>query len=251
MKTELNISERLSPNRNQRRGDGVIDMIVLHYTGMKSAAESLDRLCDPSAEVSAHYFIDEAGKITALVPEAERAWHAGKGFWRGVTDVNSRSIGIELQNLGHNWGYVDFPEPQIDALIRLMKEIVGRNPINLRNVIAHSDLAPARKLDPGEKFPWARLKEAGLCIYPKPQKNSVKGKLPRKEGLALRKEILRNLAEIGYKIESPRGFWTENNRAALTAFQRRFRVRAVNGSPDEETRRLAAKVAFLHFSSVS
>jgi N-acetylmuramoyl-L-alanine amidase len=246
MRTTLQIIERPSPNFNERGGSGIIDMIVIHYTGMKSGAESLARLCDPQSEVSAHYFIDEAGEISRLVPEKQRAWHAGRGFWRGVSDINSRSVGIELQNPGHDWGYVDFPEAQIDALIALLQEIIDRNPIDLRGVIAHSDLAPRRKLDPGEKFPWEKLKAAELCVYPKKQKASAKAALPRKIDLALRTEILRNLAEIGYRIDPQRGYWTENNRAALTAFQRRFRPRLVNGVADTETRRMAAKVAFLH-----
>ena len=242
----LNIQTAPSPNFNERRGGGPVDTIVLHYTGMKSATESLARMCDPAAEVSAHYLIEEDGAVIRLVEEDKRAWHAGRGFWRGETDINSRSVGIEIQNPGHEHGYVDFPEAQIGALILLMQGIFQRHPIDLRKVIAHSDLAPLRKTDPGEKFPWPRLKADGLCLYPEPGGLSQTGNLPTKTENALQAEILENLAAIGYEIDPIQEPGTGKNHAALVAFQRRFRPEAVNGEPDDETRRLLIETAALH-----
>jgi len=152
----------LSPNFGERRGGARPDLIVLHYTAMPSCAEARARLCDPAAEVSAHYLISEAGAVEALVPEAMRAWHAGAGAWGDVTDVNSRSIGIELANTGD----VPFPEPQMAALERLLAEIMGRWAIPPERVIAHSDMAPGRKQDPGPRFDWRRLALAGLSVWP-------------------------------------------------------------------------------------
>ena len=145
-----------SPNHDDR-GGAAIDMLVLHYTGMKTAEAALERLCDPAAKVSAHYTIDEDGTVYAHVPEARRAWHAGVSFWAGATDINSRSIGIELVNPGHEFGYRDFPDAQIAALITLCHGILLRHPIPSARVLGHSDVAPARKEDPGELFPWERL----------------------------------------------------------------------------------------------
>lgn len=150
-----------SPNHNERRL-GPPDMLVIHYTGMATAEAARARLCDPTAEVSAHYLIHLDGRVEALVAEDRRAWHAGKSVWEGETDVNSRSIGIELVNRGHEHGYHPFPEPQIAALERLLAEILPRWGIAARNVVGHDDVAPGRKIDPGEKFDWARLARLGL-----------------------------------------------------------------------------------------
>ena len=160
----------VSPNRNDRQLP--ISMVVLHYTGMRTAGEALARLCDPSSQVSAHYLIDEDGTVTNLVPEEKRAWHAGKAYWRGITDVNSASIGIELVNPGHEFGYRPFPEPQMDALLPLLADIMDRHDIARANVVGHSDVAPARKIDPGEYFDWARLGQLGLALeIPKAKMN--------------------------------------------------------------------------------
>ncbi len=151
-----------SPNHGPRR-DPVIDMLVLHYTAIDKAA-TLARLCDPAAEVSAHYVIDEDGTVYALVPESERAWHAGLSFWRGHGDINSRSVGIELVNSGDR----PFATAQIESLIGLCRSILARHPIPPQNVVGHSDIAPARKIDPGRFFPWARLAAAGIGAWPFP-----------------------------------------------------------------------------------
>jgi N-acetylmuramoyl-L-alanine amidase len=193
-------------------------MLVFHYTGMRDAAAALARLCDPAAEVSAHYLIEEDGRILALVDEGSRAWHAGASFWRGETDINSRSIGIELVNPGHEFGYRAFPEPQIAALTELAGDIIGRHPIPARNVVGHSDIAPTRKQDPGEMFPWKDLAEKhGIGLWPCGEPSD----LPPEH------VILAGLAHVGYDIWDP--------KAAVTAFQRHFRPWKVDGHLDAET----------------
>ena len=205
-----------SPIFNERKLP--ISMVVLHYTGMKSAAEALERMCDPEAEVSAHYMIDEAGAVTSLVPEEKRAWHAGRSYWRGVTDVNSASIGIELVNPGHEWGYRPFPEAQMEALLPLLADIVKRNHIPRGNVVGHSDIAPARKQDPGEFFDWARLGDLGLALKIPLAKMNLFYDNPGAFYLALER--------FGYDIS--------DGRAAVTAFQRRWRPELIDGQIDGE-----------------
>jgi N-acetylmuramoyl-L-alanine amidase len=161
----MQIIQNPSPNCNARDGHE-IDMLVLHYTGMKSGANALDRMCDPTAEVSAHYMIEEDGRIFQLVDEEMRAWHAGKSYWRGHTNINQRSIGVELVNPGHELGYRDFPEVQIQSAIALCRNIVKRHAIPARNVVGHSDIAPARKEDPGELFDWKRLAKKKIGVWP-------------------------------------------------------------------------------------
>jgi N-acetylmuramoyl-L-alanine amidase len=158
--------ERPSPNCDARPDGAAIDILLVHYTGMKSAEEALARLCDPVARVSAHYTIDVDGRIYRHVDEMLRAWHAGVSYWAGERNVNGRSVGIELVNPGHEFGYVPFPEPQIESLIDLAMAILARHPIPPRRVLGHSDVAPARKQDPGELFPWHVLAEQGIGIFP-------------------------------------------------------------------------------------
>lgn len=210
--------ERPSPNCGPRPDAVPVDMLVLHYTGMKSAEEALARMCEPSARVSAHYCIDEDGSITRLVPEDLRAWHAGVSYWRGATDVNARSIGIELVNPGHEFGYRPFPEVQITALTLLASAILRRHPIPKRNVVGHSDIAPSRKRDPGEFFDWPRLARVGIGLWPDPVS-------------ARPEDVLMMLAEYGYRAEE---------EGAVKAFQRHFRPSRVDGVPDEETAGLLA-----------
>lgn len=158
-----------SPNYNERQplgGRNFPDMIILHYTGMKTAKAALERLCDAQAEVSAHYVIEENGRIHQLVEDNKRAWHAGKSYWEGLSDINSASIGIEIVNPGHEFGYKHFPSKQINALEGLVKRIVQRHNIRADRILAHSDIAPGRKVDPGELFPWARLAASGLGLWP-------------------------------------------------------------------------------------
>src|SRR3954470_15145362 len=155
-----------SPNHDARKLG--IDMLVLHYTGMKTAEDALARLTDPDAKVSSHYLVSEDGGIDQLVPEARRAWHAGLSSWKGITDINSCSIGVEIVNPGHEFGYRDFPGQQIDAVIALSRDIIARHHIRRERVLAHSDQAPLRKNDPGEKFPWAGLGAAGVGLWIEP-----------------------------------------------------------------------------------
>jgi N-acetylmuramoyl-L-alanine amidase len=230
----LSVSDQASPNFSDRRAvDGQIGVrhLVLHYTGMVSAAAALARLCDPTAQVSAHYLLDEDGAVTRLVSEDKRAWHAGKSFWRGVRDINSTSVGIEIVNPGH--GYRPFPEAQIAALIELAGDIIGRQGIAPDNVVGHSDIAPGRKIDPGELFPWRRLAEAGIGLWPEGD--------PPLPGVPDFTVAFRRLSEIGYPVPvnellgadvlAPTSAATD----VIAAFQRRFRPARVDGILDRET----------------
>lgn len=193
-----------------------VSMVVLHYTGMRTGAEALERLCDPRAKVSAHYLIDEHGTVTALVPEDKRAWHAGRSYWRGITDINSASIGIELVNPGHEWGYRPFPDAQMEALLPLLADIVDRHGVSPTNVVGHSDIAPARKTDPGELFDWQRLARLRLALpIPKPKMWLVYDN-PGAFFLALER--------FGYDIS--------DGPAAVRAFQRRWRPTLIDGEID-------------------
>ena len=204
--------ERPSPNHGPRRA--AVDMLVIHYTGMKTAKAALDRLCDPASEVSAHYLIEEDGTVWHLVPEDRRAWHAGRAFWAGTTDINSRSIGIELANPGHEHGYRPFPDAQMTALEHLCRGILTRFPIRSHLVLGHADVAPGRKLDPGELFDWRRLAAAGIGLWP--------------DGTPV---------EAGDFAADMRRYGYENDAAeSVAAFQRHFRPAAVTGIADAETR---------------
>ena len=205
---------RPSPNFDDRPPATAIDMLVLHYTGMESAEAALARLCDPGAKVSAHYVIGEDGAVTALVGEAVRAWHAGAASWRGEPDVNGRSIGIELVNPGHEFGYRDFPDPQMAALERLASDILARHPIPARNVVGHSDVAPGRKTDPGELFDWQRLAAAGIGLWPD-------------DGEGDAEMVSEMLAAYGYD--------TTDEAAATVAFQRHFCPQSLDGRADPQT----------------
>jgi N-acetylmuramoyl-L-alanine amidase len=222
----------LSPNHDERALS--TDILLLHYTGMTSTAEAIERLCDPAAKVSAHYVVEEDGNIVQLVPEARRAWHAGLSSWEGVTDINSRSIGIEIGNSGHSYGYPDFPEPQITAVIALCRDLIERHHFRADHVLGHSDVAPLRKWDPGEKFPWERLYRAGIGAWVEPA--------PMTPGMvfALRDigpEIARlqaGLQVYGYGIEAS-GIFDELTAAVVAAFQRHFRPACVDGRADLST----------------
>ena len=217
MDPELVHREVFSPNCNQRLAP--ISMVVLHYTGMQTAAAALDRMCDPAAQVSAHYLIDEDGTVTRLVPEDKRAWHAGRSSWRGVTDVNSASIGIELVNPGHEWGYRPFPPAQMEALLPLLKDIVRRNKIAYANVVGHSDIAPARKDDPGELFDWELLARHRMALA-RPA-ITMASPFPNDGAFFLA------LERYGYDIT--------DGPAAVRAFQRRWRQENIDGVVDGET----------------
>ncbi|MEM6495021.1 MAG: N-acetylmuramoyl-L-alanine amidase [Pseudomonadota bacterium] len=209
-----------SPNHNERALP--ISMVVLHYTEMKPVEAALERLTDPDAGVSAHYLISEDGMVTQLVAEDRRAWHAGASYWRGIKDVNSASVGIELDHPGHdeaNGGYRGFADAQIDALVPLLAQIVADYDIPRANVVAHSDVAPMRKIDPGELFPWDRLAKYGLCL-PTPAKLELGDPFQNDGAFYLA------LERFGYDI-------TEG-RKAVEAFERRWRPELLSGLPDAQ-----------------
>lgn len=214
-----------SPNADARPEGGPIDMLVLHYTGMPTAEAALERLCDPAAKVSAHYLIDEDGTTVALVPERRRAWHAGVASWRGASDINARSIGVELVNPGHDWGYRPFCEAQYDACIALCRDILVRFRIPPARVLAHSDVAPERKRDPGELFDWRRLASAGIAVWPEDGPGAE-----RSIG-----QLQRELATVGYAVPQ-HGRADEATRRVIKAFQRHFRPERVDGVADRGTR---------------
>ena len=242
--------QRPSPNFDARTRS--INLVVLHYTGMQDAETALARLTDPAPvagsypgpwqsadvspeaplpRVSAHYVVGEAGEIWSLVAEEHRAWHAGASSWRGEGDVNARSIGIEIVNGGHDFGLPDFPAGQIDAVIALLHDIFERWPqLTPKRVVAHSDIAPQRKADPGEKFPWKRLADAGVSVWPEHIAVQLSGDDPVSE-------VQQQLALIGYSVQQTGAMNTET-KAALVAFQRRFRPGNIDGAVDDETRYL-------------
>jgi N-acetylmuramoyl-L-alanine amidase len=222
-----------SPNHGERRGKQ-LDMIVLHYTGMPDAPSALARLCAEGSDVSAHYVVHEDGRILQCVPEARRAWHAGEACWDGETDINSRSVGIEIVNPGHDGGYPDFPPAQIEAVIALCRDIVVRHAITPDRVLAHSDVAPGRKIDPGEKFPWDVLHRAGVGHWVPPHPIGVE-EIPRAleaSGADLR-ELQENLAAYGYCL--PAGSDEAATKTIVAAFQRHFRPARIDGIADAST----------------
>jgi N-acetylmuramoyl-L-alanine amidase len=219
----LSVRERPSPNQDDRPSGVPIDTLILHYTGMRTAREAIERLCDPVARVSSHYVIDEDGTILRLVPEERRAFHAGVSHWRGHSELNGRSIGIEIVNPGHEWGYRDFAALQMAAVCDLCLEILARHPIPARNVVAHSDVAPDRKDDPGEKFDWQGLAANGVGLWPK-------------DGTAEPvSDVWKALADIGYRVDL-------DLPIVLRAFQRHWWQDAVSGELDAGTQRRIGEV---------
>ena len=240
----LNLVQTPSPNFNERRHR--LDMLVLHYTGMADGPSALARLRDPVAQVSAHYMVEEDGQVFALVPEDKRAYQAGKSWWQGDEDLNSRSIGIEIVNGGHAFGLPPYPDAQIEVVIELCRGILSRWPIPQNRIVAHSDIAPDRKEDPGERFPWKRLAEAGIGLWPKPQRPEpwmMHDASLGDAGLTVER-LQQALAAIGYKIDVS-GRFEETTAAVVRAFQRRWRPVRVTGQGDAETITLVAAVAEL------
>jgi len=234
----MKVVERPSPNFNERQGVSGVDILLLHYTGMRSCEEAVARLTSGEAKVSAHYTIDEDGTIYAHVPEHLRAWHAGVSWWRGSSDVNGRSVGIEIVNPGHEFGYRAFPEAQIDAVIGLGLAIVARHPIPPRNVIAHSDVAPGRKTDPGELFPWRRLAQVGLGLWVEAKAGRD---APLSNGMTGERvvELQSGLARYGYGVDAT-GVYDARTEIVVEAFQRHFRPARFDGVADGETQALLA-----------
>jgi N-acetylmuramoyl-L-alanine amidase len=214
----MNIIETLSPNFDDR--DAPVSILVLHYTGMQDAASAIARLSDPEAKVSAHYLVAEDGQVVQMVPEDKRAWHAGRSYWRGKSNLNSMSIGIEIVNPGHEFGYRPFPDAQIDSVIQLAGDIIKRHKITRGNVVGHSDIAPTRKLDPGELFPWARFAKLRLAL-PRPTKKLMDP----------------HWTDGGFLLALERfGYDVSDGPAAVRAFQRRFRPELIDGLIDGECR---------------
>lgn len=224
----MNIIDAPSPNFDERGRD--VDMIVLHYTGMKTGAAALQRMRDENAKVSAHYMVDEGGEIYRLVAEEKRAWHAGVALWKGESDINARSVGIEIVNPGHEFGYRNFMDAQIDAVISLVRDIRERHNVEPAMVVGHADVAPRRKEDPGEKFPWARFAEADLALAPYDGDGSEGETVSYEAALAM-------LQGLGY--DAPPG----DHVAALLAFQRRFCPASLGQGFDQRTKAALASVS--------
>ncbi|MDJ0922436.1 MAG: N-acetylmuramoyl-L-alanine amidase [Henriciella sp.] len=268
----MEIEVHASPNFNQRKA--AIDMLVLHYTGMETGQAALERMCDPAAEVSAHYMVWEDGRVFQLVPEEKRAWHAGVSTWQGDEDLNSRSIGIEIVNGGHDFplpGGVlpPYPTAQIEALIDLVQGILARWDIPAHRIVGHSDIAPARKDDPGEHFPWDRLARAGVGLWPLTRSDNplipadvittgqagerLKAIPPSLRGAGLQRGSQKGavgrmqamLAIIGYNLPET-GVYDAQTEAVVRAFQRRWVPDLVTGNADLETLRLIGLVSTLY-----
>lgn len=214
----MTVIDAPSPNFDARALP--ITMIVLHYTGMKDGESAIARLRDPEAKVSAHYVVAEDGTVLRLVDEENRAWHAGKSHWRDIDDVNSASVGIEIVNPGHEFGYRPFPEEQIASVVQLVMQVKDRYQITRGNIVGHSDIAPARKRDPGELFPWHSLARLRLAL-PRPTKNLM-------DPFWTEAGFLLALERFGYDVSEP--------MAAIMAFQRRFRPELIDGEIDAECR---------------
>jgi N-acetylmuramoyl-L-alanine amidase len=214
----MNFIETPSPNFDER--ELPVSMLVLHYTGMQDAASAISRLSDPQAKVSCHYLVSEDGQVLRMVDETKRAWHAGRSFWRGITDVNSASVGIEIVNPGHEFGYRPFPDEQMAALIPLVSDIVKRHDIPRANVVGHSDIAPDRKQDPGELFDWGRLAKLNLALA-RPTRSLMDP----------------HWTDGGFLLALERfGYDVSNKDAAVMAFQRRFRPELLDAEIDGECR---------------
>ena len=239
----MNIIEAPSPNFDTRTAPP--SLLVLHYTGMQTGPEALDRLCDPEAKVSSHYLVEEDGRVFRLVAEERRAWHAGASFWRGRRNLNGESIGIEIVNPGHEWGYRPFPDVQIESVIALVTDIRTRWDIEDRDIVGHSDIAPDRKDDPGELFPWKRLSEAGHGIWaewpPAPGAPIGEGE----EGAAVF-ALQAGFTRLGFDLP-PSGRFDVATTVAVRAFQRHWRPERVDGIADGETR--ARLIALLRVST--
>lgn len=251
--TSLNIQSSPSPNFDTRALP--ISMLVLHYTGMENGAAALARMCDPAAKVSAHYMIEEDGQIHRLVADTDRAWHAGVSSWGGVTDVNSASIGIEIVNGGHDFGLPDFPAAQIDAVIALSQDLIAQHGIQPWQVVGHSDIAPDRKQDPGEKFPWEKLAASQIGMWPKIERKMA---IDRRVLFASNSDIAETrgrgvsvaqsaLSYLGYGV-AVSGQYDAQTHACIEAMQRRYRPELIDGNIDVEMMEILSALAQLRQS---
>ena len=230
----MEISKYNSPNHNNKpRSNKCITFIVIHYTGMQSERESLKRLINPKSKVSCHYLINRGGKIFKIVKDKYVAWHAGKSKWRKYKNLNKNSIGVELVNKGHSYGYQNFSKKQINALIKLSKTLKKKYKIKSNSVLGHSDIAPLRKIDPGEKFPWKDLSKKGVCFYPKKDFSKFKNRKSIEIG-----DFIKNLHQIGYRYLNKK-----NKKKLIKNFQRKYRQKLINGILDEETHKISEFLA--------
>jgi N-acetylmuramoyl-L-alanine amidase len=237
----MDIKQCPSPNCGERRGDRGIDLLLLHYTATKTAENALKWLCNPEAQASSHYLIDEDGVVFQLVDEERRAWHAGASSWQSETDINSCSIGIEIQNQG-TWGAnPDFPDVQMIAVEALCLDILARNSITPERVLAHSDVAPGRKIDPGEKFDWARLHRAGIGHWVAPAPVSPGPGLDLGDEGAEVTALQEALIAYGYKLEAT-GLYDAPTKTVVSAFQLHFRQALVDGVADVSSRDTLARL---------
>ncbi len=231
-----------SPNIEPRKEGREPDLLLLHYTGMESAEGALKWLNNPDSKVSCHYLIDEEGRITQMVAEEMRAWHAGLSHWAGEDDINSCSIGIEIHNAGHELGYPDFPEDQMNAVEALCLDIVARRNISAERVLAHSDVAPARKADPGEKFDWQRLAKVGIGLWVEPEPiGADEGFGPGHEGEDIR-SFQATLRQFGYGLV-PSGIYDAQTEAVVRAFQRHWRPEKVDAVSDLSTQKTLMRLS--------
>ena len=232
---KLKLIQLPSANFDARPNNNAPEMIILHYTGMKKSSEAIELLCNPESLVSAHYVIDESGTCFQLVDESHRAWHAGISYWAGNDNINNCSIGIELSNPGHEHGYKAFPEPQMLALLDLTKEIITRNSIKSQFILGHSDIAPDRKLDPGELFNWQRLAVHGIGLWPTTDltTQTISPEVSLKVDKFSIKRIQKKMAGLGYKINIS-GQYDRQTMMVAKAFQRHFRPANVTGMLDTE-----------------
>ena len=225
----LNLTRKYSLNfSTPKRTKNSIKFIIIHYTGMKKQSEAIRRLCESHSKVSAHYYIKNDGKILNLVPDLYQSWHAGKSSWKKFKSLNKYSIGIEINNPGHDNGYIKFKSKQISALKKLLKDLINKYKIKRLNILGHSDIAPDRKKDPGEKFPWERLAKNGLSIWHNLNKNKIKIFRNQKINSQEQKKFTKNLKQIGYSNN------VKNKIYVIKAFQRRFRQDLINGKTDKE-----------------
>ena len=225
----INLTTNYSINFNtQKRHKKLIKYIIIHYTGMKNDKSAIKRLCEAKSKVSAHYFLKRNGEILNLVPDLFEAWHAGKSSWKNYKSLNRYSIGIEISNPGHQYGYVRFNQRQISSLIKLLNYLLKKYKINSKNVLGHSDIAPNRKKDPGEKFPWNKLSKYKLCYWHDLKEKNIEKFRGKKIRSEQKKDFFKNLDKIGYKININKKIFV------IRAFQRRYRQTMVNGKIDQE-----------------
>ena len=231
----VNLTRNYSINFDlpKRRKKNII-FIIIHYTGMKKQSDAIKKLCDPNSKVSSHYVIKKNGKVLNLVPDLYTAWHAGKSRWKKLKSLNKYSIGIEISNAGHEFGYQKFSSKQIISLIKLLQYLVKNYSIKKENILGHSDIAPNRKKDPGEKFPWKRLADKNLCNWHNLNENKLKKNRNLKIKIFEEKIFFKNLIHIGYsKIDN---IGNKNNQKTnlIKTFQRKYRQNLINGKIDLE-----------------